>query len=161
MRTTTINFEPVRASHTYTCRCSECSKTLTRNATVEYTINPFNKNEDGSQKTRSEVFRAADAAAKIEAAKLEGSETICRDCEDAPNRALLIEMFADPDASVPEPERFYNTPMYVLEQRKHVQRRHERCECGAECCSGYKKRRFFLTKAGKERAAKLLQKAAA
>jgi hypothetical protein len=162
MRSTTHTFDVCAATAPYTCACGGCGKTLNRVAKVEHTVNPFNKNDDGSIKTRSEVYRSADLAAREEAAKLEGSVQTCRDCEDAPNRALLLEMAAEPERVFPQPERFWNSPLHVLEDRKHVAAVHEKCACGSDCCSGWKNRHGYrITPAGIKRAASLQQKAAA
>jgi hypothetical protein len=155
----TVTFDVCRGAAPYSCRCASCGKSMTRKAVVEHTVNPFNKNADGSVKSRSEVWRSAKAAAEAEAAAKEGSEVICRDCEDAPNKALLLEMAARPHLGMPEPADYWRSPMRVLEERKHVRREYERCKCGADCCSGYKHpANFFLTEKGKARAASLLLK---
>lgn len=160
MRLTSISFDVVKATAPYTCKCRVCGKTLSRKASAEQTINPFNTNEDGSVKSGREVRRDAQAAADVLAAVRQDVDDICRDCEDAPNRLLLLSMAAHPDTPVAEPERYWGSPLHVLEDRKHVERRHMRCDCGSNCCSGYKRNAgFVITRKGLERAGKLREKA--
>jgi hypothetical protein len=119
--TTTITFQGYKGQAPYTCSCSGCAKVLKRIATVEHTVNPFNKNEAGEVKSPAEVRASAQAAAEAEARKLEGVPQLCRSCEDAPNRALLLSMAAHPHKVFPEPQRYWNSPMHYLEDRKQVE----------------------------------------
>lgn len=162
MTLTTYTFRAYKGSASYTCSCRECGKTLKRSASSEMTVNPFNKNDDGTVRTPAEVQRCAYDAAKAEAQKLEGSDTICRDCEEAPRRALLLAMAAEPERVFPPEAKHWGSPMHYLEDRKQVAPVHERCDCKADCCSGWKKSPGYrITKAGKERAAKLNAKVTA
>lgn len=155
---TSITYRGVKGDAAYTATCGHCNKTVNRKAVVEHTVNPFNTNVAGEIKSVAEVRSDAYEAAKLEAASLQGTIITCRDCEDADNRALLLEMLKDPDGEHPEPDDYWRSPMRVLEERKHVQRDHKRCTCGAPCCSGYSNKAVFrLTKKGKERAANLLK----
>lgn len=154
---TTITYRGIKASASYTATCSECGKTLNRKVVVEHTVNPFNKADDGEIKTPAQVRSAAYAEADKQAAALQGSKQVCRDCEDADNRALLLQLAKAPDDAYPEPTDYWGSPMRVLEERKHVLRSYVKCECGAPCCSGYLRATVFhLTKKGRERAAHLL-----
>lgn len=58
MRTIRMTFEVVKVHATRRGQCSVCGRHCTRSYTAEGTINPFNKNEDGSVKTREEVREA-------------------------------------------------------------------------------------------------------
>jgi hypothetical protein len=156
MRTTTIKFDMVKGSARYLVTCASCGKLLNRTVTIEQSVNPFNKNAAGSPKTYAEVSASARAAAVMEAKRLTHEPAACRDCEDAPNRTLLLEMAAEPERVFAEPARFWNSPMHVLEERKQVERVHIRCTCGSDCCSGYKRSPGFkITKAGRQRATTL------
>ncbi|UTC29924.1 hypothetical protein BAJUN_03220 [Bajunvirus bajun] len=119
-RVTRHTFRVCRETAPYTCTCIGCKKTFKRKATVEQTENPFNKNEDGSVKTVLEVHRSARAAALAEAEKLEGSEIICRNCEEAPRKALLLEMAAEPAKFFQVEGKFWGSPMHYLAERKQV-----------------------------------------
>ncbi len=59
--TYTTSFPELSAHRTRTGRCPVCGKTTRRSRTFTMTVNPFNKNPDGSVRTRDEV-RAAVAA---------------------------------------------------------------------------------------------------
>jgi hypothetical protein len=69
-----------RAEHTFTCpSCGKANRK--RSFTVEHTVNPFNKNPDGSVRTASEVSANARAAAKLERDQF-ATEPLCKACED-------------------------------------------------------------------------------
>lgn len=104
---TTYVFPVERVSLPISFDCPSCGKTKRkRSFTVERTVNPFNKNEDGSMKSRDEVR----AAARAEAVSLRTqfcSEPLCKACEDAltmTERRALIERrrLADNHANVKE-----------------------------------------------------------
>ncbi len=50
-------FESVKTSRSKNGKCSICSKPMRCSKTFENTINPFNKNKDGSIRTYSEVLQ--------------------------------------------------------------------------------------------------------
>lgn len=58
-----VYFDVIKASATKKGKCF-CGKRLTRSKTFEHTVNPFNKNPDGSVKTREEVYRDVQQKAK-------------------------------------------------------------------------------------------------
>lgn len=57
---TRITFEVVKVKGLWKGECSSCGKAVRRQRTFEATINPCNKNKDGSSKSKTEV--AADLA---------------------------------------------------------------------------------------------------
>lgn len=65
MRTVTQTFQKVFTRRTKTGTCPVCGKTSRRQREFVYTINPFNKNPDGTIKSyeqvREDVNREADA----------------------------------------------------------------------------------------------------
>jgi hypothetical protein len=63
MYTYTTQFTPVRARREVTGTCPVCGKTSKRSRTFEHTINPFNKNPDGTVKSASQVREAVTAEA--------------------------------------------------------------------------------------------------
>ena len=56
-------FESVVLSKHRTGKCAVCGRPASRNIKVEHTINPFNRNVDGSPKTRDEVL--ADVSSEL------------------------------------------------------------------------------------------------
>lgn len=62
---TTYRFSEVAHRATKRVPCEGCGKTLSRSRTFVQTLNPFNKNVDGTVKTRQEISEElrADAAA--------------------------------------------------------------------------------------------------
>lgn len=82
-----------RAEHRFTC--PSCGKpNRVRSFTVEHTVNPFNKNDDGTIRTPSEVSRRAQQAAKQERDEF-AHKPLCASCENtlpyAEARALREE----------------------------------------------------------------------
>jgi hypothetical protein len=62
---TIIRFDVIKAHSTKSGKCNGgCGKRLTRSKTFEMTVNPFNKNPDGTIKIREEVSRDVHRAAK-------------------------------------------------------------------------------------------------
>lgn len=60
---TTYRFQEVKARASHGGKCPVCGKRVSRSRTFTQTINPFNRNEDGSVKTPAEVRVAVDAEA--------------------------------------------------------------------------------------------------
>jgi hypothetical protein len=63
--TITRRFQPVSAKAERRGKCPTCGKTTRRSRTFEHTVNPYNRNADGSIKTFVEVL--ADVQAKADA----------------------------------------------------------------------------------------------
>jgi hypothetical protein len=63
MITRTYRFQPVWTQRSHTGNCPVCGRKTIKKKSFEQTVNPFNKNEDGSVKTRDEVYESL----KIEA----------------------------------------------------------------------------------------------
>ena len=57
------NFQPVRHYASKRGTCPSCGKTTVRKTVFEQTISPFNRNEDGTQRTPDEVRAAVNAEA--------------------------------------------------------------------------------------------------
>lgn len=57
-----VKFPVVKATATVKVRC-KCGKQLTRKKTFECTVNPFNRNADGTVKTHAQVREQAQAKA--------------------------------------------------------------------------------------------------
>lgn len=149
MRYTTYTFQGYKGRAGYTCPCDTCGKTLKRTAVVENTVNPYNKNEDGSVRTPIEVMRRAQTAAEQEAAKLQGVPVTCRDCEDAPYRAFLLKMAAEPEKSIRD-DREISGLVRTGTDRGHLDYDRDDPKCWEGIWSTYK-----LTPKGLKRAAQL------
>jgi hypothetical protein len=63
MQRVVYTYEPVRVQAFKRHPCPVCGKLLRRQRTFQETINPFNKNPDGTQKTGQEVLRSVQAKA--------------------------------------------------------------------------------------------------
>jgi hypothetical protein len=115
MRTTTVTFQGYKGEASYACTCGGCGKTLKRKIVVEHTSNPFN-----GFKSPSECHRSATEEARAQAAKLEGAVVTCKTCEEAPMKALLLAMAAEPARFFKVEGRYWNSPMHHLVDRKHA-----------------------------------------
>lgn len=58
---TTYRFQKVQCQFEQTGQCPTCLKRVTRRRTFTQTVNPFNRNDDGSVKTSAEVYAAVKA----------------------------------------------------------------------------------------------------
>jgi len=58
-----VTFQVVRARQERAGYCPVCGKLAKRSRTFEQTVNPWNRNEDGSEKTPQEVALAVRAEA--------------------------------------------------------------------------------------------------
>ena len=74
---TRTTFEEVKHYATKRVKCSNCNKTVRRQKTFSQTLNPFNKNKDGSLKNRLQI---KDELVE-EASKWRKVPTLCGKCE--------------------------------------------------------------------------------
>jgi hypothetical protein len=74
---TRYTFDEIKRSHTVRAACTKCGKKRQRKFTADQTVNPYNRNEDGSVKTREEVARAVEAELVVMLAK----PFLCGDCD--------------------------------------------------------------------------------
>lgn len=72
-----VKFKVMKATARRTVKC-KCGKTATRSKTFECTINPFNRNEDGSVKNAAEVQRQA----QEQADKWQPPAYVCTQCSE-------------------------------------------------------------------------------
>ena len=79
---TTINFEEVKLKKILNGVCKNCGKKRTRTIDECQTINPFNKNTDGTTKSRFEVGQSVrkNLAERVDRFIKEGF--ICRSCKE-------------------------------------------------------------------------------
>jgi hypothetical protein len=61
--TVTTRYEPVIAHRTRKGQCPACGKPVTRSRTFQHTVNPFNKNPDGTVRTYEQVRERVNAEA--------------------------------------------------------------------------------------------------
>lgn len=61
----TYQFQPVRTSRRKSGSCPVCGKRVTRSRAFEHTVNPFNRNDDGTVRTYDEVRAAVNAEADM------------------------------------------------------------------------------------------------
>ena len=78
---TTINFEEVKKKKTLGSICKMCGKKRTRTITEEQTINPFNKNTDGTIKNRYEVNQSVEENLKNRIKRFQEEGLVCRNCK--------------------------------------------------------------------------------
>jgi hypothetical protein len=78
---TRIQFDVIKHSTKVTGRCTKCGKRRTRTVIKEQTVNPFNRNADGTIKTREEIHEAVWAEVAAEADALQ-KDFICATCRD-------------------------------------------------------------------------------
>jgi hypothetical protein len=84
MTTYHYRFQPIRQQARKNLPCPGCGKKVRRQWTVEHTVNPFNKNPDGTVKDEHQVR----AAVRAEAAKWQAEPELCGPCADAKREAL-------------------------------------------------------------------------
>lgn len=75
--TVTENYEEIRAYRQKTGTCPGCGKRVVRKFTTTQTVNPFNKNPDGTVRTKAEVRAAVNAQADAHVPDFE--HWTCRD----------------------------------------------------------------------------------
>lgn len=93
MTTHTFQAYPAVAKATFTC--GSCGKAKrTRSFRVECTVNPFNKNEDGTMKTPFEVRRQSSEKA-VAARDAFLRKPLCATCEGALPYADRKQLWAD------------------------------------------------------------------
>jgi hypothetical protein len=73
-----VKFQEVKLPVGITRACAKCGKRFSRHTTIVHTVNPFNKNPDGSVRTVPEIrtvqFEEADAW------KAAPEQQMCRGC---------------------------------------------------------------------------------
>ena len=79
---TTINFKEIKLKKTLNGICKNCLKKRTRTIDEYQTINPFNKNEDGSIKTHFEVSKSVKNKLENRIKRFLEEGFICRSCKE-------------------------------------------------------------------------------
>jgi hypothetical protein len=75
-------FNEIKYRRKVTTFCTGCRKKLVRTVVESQTVNPWNKNEDGSVKSPQEVSASVLAKLKVSAELLETSGAICQACDE-------------------------------------------------------------------------------
>ncbi len=95
---TTYTFRGYRGSTSYTFTCPCCGRSnRKRTFTTEHTVNPYNRNADGTPKQATQVQREAYADAKRMRDDF-ATEPLCKSCEDnltSTDRQALVRRRAD------------------------------------------------------------------
>jgi hypothetical protein len=73
-----VTFKEIKRKKKISLKCNSCDKHITRTISVSQTINPFNKNKDGSIKTMHEIEIELFNELK---AKIEDIKTKCIFCK--------------------------------------------------------------------------------
>ena len=76
---TIYRFERVKSSAFKSGKCAVCGKTAKRTRVFENTVNPYNRNEDGTPRTYAEVRKRVDKMAR----EWEFLPLLHAGCEDA------------------------------------------------------------------------------
>lgn len=97
----TYNFQGYKGRARMVFTCEHCGKpNRTRTFVAEHTVNPFNKNPDGSVKQASQVMREASAEAKRQRDEF-AVEPWCATCEDGLSYDERKALRARRSASIP------------------------------------------------------------
>ena len=81
MLTRTYNFQEVRAQRTVRIECDECKRLRTRTLKTYQTLNPFNKNPDGSVKSVDDIRRELPGDLDQMEERLRKKVFVCQSCE--------------------------------------------------------------------------------
>lgn len=145
-------YQEVTARRSIKAECPDCGKVRSKVIKASQTISPFNKNDDGEIKSRSEILDECNHSLSL----MDGLvREQCNHCTEKPMRFLLIQMAHAPESPVQaERNEFWNSPMHFLSDRGHVEERFERTEC--KCCGNVSRSSlgWFITESGKARASK-------
>lgn len=78
--TTHHKFQKLEVKQTVKVPCLKCGKKAPRVAKAWQTMNPFNKNKDGSIKSSQEIYRELNQEVKICASAILDAKRICSKC---------------------------------------------------------------------------------
>lgn len=81
--TVTERYEPVRAYREHKGNCPVCGKRVVRKKGFQHTINPFNKNPDGTVRTPLQVREAVEAEADAWQPDFRHNTEACKGATDA------------------------------------------------------------------------------
>ena len=79
---TRINFSEISYGGPRKTFCRVCGRKLTRVVRESMTVNPWNKNPDGSVRTREEVAKAVLAKLELATKEIETSGVVCSRCSE-------------------------------------------------------------------------------
>lgn len=75
-------FEGVKRAVALNLKCGVCGKRRTRTVSVEHTVSPFNRNPDGTVKTRAEVEADVQKTLTEKVDDLKAKGIICNPCQE-------------------------------------------------------------------------------
>jgi len=79
---TIINFKEIKNKRVLSGICKNCGKKRTRTITEEQTVNPFNKNEDGTIKNFYEVSLSVKENLEKRIKRFQKEGFICKSCKE-------------------------------------------------------------------------------
>jgi hypothetical protein len=79
---TTIIFQEIKQKKTLQGLCRVCNRKRTRTITEEQTVNPFNKNEDGTIKSYFEVVQSVRETLEKRIKRFQDEGFVCRKCKE-------------------------------------------------------------------------------
>lgn len=74
-------FDVIKSRRPIKVKCKKCGNTLKRVLVAEQTINPFNKNKDGSPKSRAVIYAENDVKLKRLERLAKKDGVICAACQ--------------------------------------------------------------------------------
>ena len=81
MMRVTYRFERVVRKATLYRHCKRCSRRFQRTLIAEQTVNPYNKNPDGTVRTHLEVVKAVDEDLRQLMRSFDSGDLVCKKCE--------------------------------------------------------------------------------
>jgi ribosomal protein L37AE/L43A len=78
--TTTTYFETIERKRKIKKKCSSCGKDRIRTISASQTVNPFNRNKDGSVKSRAQVIESVAEELERQVEKFERKKFTCNTC---------------------------------------------------------------------------------
>ncbi len=78
----TYKFKTVKTTKSVTTFCTKCQKILKRVLSESQTLNPFNKNKDGTIKTDTQIRKENNKKLLKTAKIVETKGVVCRNCEN-------------------------------------------------------------------------------
>lgn len=116
--TVTHRFQEVTRSDRVSVKCAGCGKDRVRTVTVTHTINPYNRNDDGSVRSPQEVADRVRAELAGRVKETAASTIICKTCLATSDAASILARKAEGRVAGEEQGRVIahaNTPIELKE----------------------------------------------
>ena len=78
----TINFQEIKRKIVKRGKCIKCGKNCTRTIVENQTVNPFNKNKDGTIKSYNEVSLSVSENLKKRVGRFDKEGFVCKSCKE-------------------------------------------------------------------------------